>query len=1244
LRSGPNSPRRSRILWPCVLTAIIAALATLGSAQSRKGKDQPKDAEQPTLGVQIINVNGYPELHVDGRPFFVHAAEFSYFRIPRDLWNDSLDRYRELGINTIDIRIPWNWHEPAEGAFDFDGHTNPRRDLRSLLKMIAEKGFRLIARPGPIIGNEWRNDGLPDWLFTTPEYRTTDGDRPLEMLLPLPNPTGERPTYLIYGSKWLRAAADELAPYTPSNTFALASESSDSEKPKGKKASGPLLFVFVDDSIDLSFINLYTSLNLKTDRALRDALITSGIDPGFQSAFSISTLHAENGIAHPAPVFDFGFAGEWFLEPHNRPQIAGGRMLDSDAETLALIAQSLRMQSEFSPFVSGFQAGWFAPADDVGPPPSDPANTLLASRWLIGQGITGIEHSPLQDSITPPGYQTESTNREFRWDAALDVNGARQPRARAVERNTRMLATWGEFLSTSHPRAEIGIVDIRDSTNTAAVSVERAQVNPGLSAIFRKIERVASFSGYSTELVDPEYQSVEVLLRDPLLILVIPPAYRGKNFLSDVAQTALLNYVRRGGTLVCHPGRPAGVAFDQALSGATPENIGEGLRATKIGEGRLLEWSIDAFSWADLNESFAANIARQEASWAEKQLRSVTAAAGGFAPIVSSADHPGSLLVSELVTNPSAGILGAPAPDCVRHPHCGAGLLSVTNWSGDDPVRDTFTIVPPIVNARAPHDEDLISLPVEIPPRESLLLPINVPLCPEDAAADSCSDKIVAAGAEFLGATHSGKTLDLLFYAPSKATVLIKVETKPINAELPVQILITQNDKPLFPERTLEGLYDKGTHIFTVEIPRGAAPGFIRDLRVHLDYAPNVPERPRALKHRAHDVRFSIADAVRLPLGRGSLATYPPLIALDADGNGRLVLFAASQSDSWITAQAVVDGAVHGSERLHLDDHEEQFLTVKLAAKSPPDSKTNVLQQGTLRFTGDRNLNQNLPLTFLFANGDDPGGYEYDFERSGSKNWVLENKNVRLILLPYAGGEIVAFVDKNTGANLTTTVGGVRDLLRLPDGKIVDATFNLPYRATWITANDHPAISLEAALPEGAPISGRIKKDLHLETKDGKEAVEVHYVFSPSAQEKERALAPTLVTAFSVPAVADGSDRSQICWFASRLPENVAPNSGAPVTTANPPANPAARSSINPVDTGHCSPFVAGGAILVPAEAKRVEVRTANQPTLAMEWDAGRVTIEQKQFSSRLLLEMPSSGAAGSDGGVRVRYTILHEP
>src|SRR5579872_5886699 len=150
---------------------ITVLAAAVFSAQSVAQKIPAQKPVVPPTGLQIVSNENEPELRVDGIPFFIHAAQFDYFRIPEDLWFRSLDRYRELGINTIDLRIPWNWHEVRDAEFDFDGRTNPRRNLRGLLQLIAEKRFRLIARPGPVIGDHWRNAGYPAWLLKYSDYK-----------------------------------------------------------------------------------------------------------------------------------------------------------------------------------------------------------------------------------------------------------------------------------------------------------------------------------------------------------------------------------------------------------------------------------------------------------------------------------------------------------------------------------------------------------------------------------------------------------------------------------------------------------------------------------------------------------------------------------------------------------------------------------------------------------------------------------------------------------------------------------------------------------------------------------------------------------------------------------------------------------------------------------------------------------------------------------------------------------------
>ena len=115
----------------------------------------------------IANDHGYPVFTVDGKPFFVYGAAFFYERIPRSQWLPALQTYRIMGINTIDLYVIWNWHEPSDGVRDFTGKTNPRRDLLGLLQLAHQLGFKVVLRPGPVIRNEWRNGGYPAWLLRT---------------------------------------------------------------------------------------------------------------------------------------------------------------------------------------------------------------------------------------------------------------------------------------------------------------------------------------------------------------------------------------------------------------------------------------------------------------------------------------------------------------------------------------------------------------------------------------------------------------------------------------------------------------------------------------------------------------------------------------------------------------------------------------------------------------------------------------------------------------------------------------------------------------------------------------------------------------------------------------------------------------------------------------------------------------------------------------------------------------------
>src|SRR5439155_22681971 len=123
---GPRGASLTRMQGNRPLVLALTLLALAGVVYVLRVSEDPDLLPPAGTPNRVVTVGGYPEFHVDGKPFFMHGAAFHYYRMPRDRWEETLRSYREHGINTIDLYVIWNWHEPEEGALDFDGHSNPR--------------------------------------------------------------------------------------------------------------------------------------------------------------------------------------------------------------------------------------------------------------------------------------------------------------------------------------------------------------------------------------------------------------------------------------------------------------------------------------------------------------------------------------------------------------------------------------------------------------------------------------------------------------------------------------------------------------------------------------------------------------------------------------------------------------------------------------------------------------------------------------------------------------------------------------------------------------------------------------------------------------------------------------------------------------------------------------------------------------------------------------------------------------
>ncbi|WP_220449059.1 glycoside hydrolase family 35 protein [Nonomuraea mesophila] len=100
-------------------------------------------------------------LHRYGVPHRMLAGGLHYFRVHPGLWRDRMRRLADLGLNTVDTYVAWNFHQPREDAPPrFDGW----RDVERFIRMAGEEGLDVVVRPGPYICAEWSNGGLPSWL------------------------------------------------------------------------------------------------------------------------------------------------------------------------------------------------------------------------------------------------------------------------------------------------------------------------------------------------------------------------------------------------------------------------------------------------------------------------------------------------------------------------------------------------------------------------------------------------------------------------------------------------------------------------------------------------------------------------------------------------------------------------------------------------------------------------------------------------------------------------------------------------------------------------------------------------------------------------------------------------------------------------------------------------------------------------------------------------------------------------
>ena len=379
---------RVSAVWPFA-AGLLCALSLLPHAASAA---EGQWASWHTA--QITSTAGTPAFSIDGQARFVYGAAFFYERIPANEWQASLRQYRAMGINTIDLYVMWNWHEPHEGQLDFDGHSDPRRNLKGLLAMIHGLGMHVILRPGPVIRNEWRNGGYPDWLLSRPEY-----NMPLHDILEGRYPATatfqnahadsaaaewlNNSTHLTYAQRWLTSVLRAVEPY-----------------------AHDVIAIAIDDDQG-AYIDNDTWPGPNWQRYINTLAGMVRTTAGPRVPLFINTFQMK--VTASSPVWAWG---NWY-------QSDAFTLGDHDLAQLTFSTLLLGTQPGKPLMGSEFQAGWLQGADELHPRGADPDNTTIALHQMLQLGMHGVVNFPVQDTLDPPGQEAPWTNIVYGWDAAL---------------------------------------------------------------------------------------------------------------------------------------------------------------------------------------------------------------------------------------------------------------------------------------------------------------------------------------------------------------------------------------------------------------------------------------------------------------------------------------------------------------------------------------------------------------------------------------------------------------------------------------------------------------------------------------------------------------------------------------------------------------------------------------------------------------------------------------------------------
>lgn len=233
------------------------------------------------------------KFYVDGKPLQIISGTIHYFRVVPEYWRDRLEKLKNMGCNTVETYIPWNFHEPHKGQFRWDGI----HDFCRFLEIAQELDLYIIVRPSPYICAEWEWGGLPAWLLAEPGMRLRCSYKP----------------YLDHVADYYKVLIPKIVPYQIDNGGKVIMIQIENE-----------YGYYGDDTAYLQYLaDLMRSLGITVPFVTSDgpwskAVFTSGQVPGvlptgnFGSACEYQFKQMKKMMPDNFPLMNMEFWAGWF--------------------------------------------------------------------------------------------------------------------------------------------------------------------------------------------------------------------------------------------------------------------------------------------------------------------------------------------------------------------------------------------------------------------------------------------------------------------------------------------------------------------------------------------------------------------------------------------------------------------------------------------------------------------------------------------------------------------------------------------------------------------------------------------------------------------------------------------------------------------------------------------------------------------------------------------------------------------